>query len=93
MRQLRRGRAQRLDGARRERGGDQLADPRVLGRLEAEQVQRSVSQNACRRGSSGSAAQLVLAADVTEVAAEPPVAQACAHLGVPGDEPAVERCS
>src|SRR5205823_12834145 len=37
-----------------------------------------------------SGGELVLAADVPEVTAEPPVAQAGAHVRVPGDEPALE---
>ena len=53
-------------------------------------LQRSTSQNACQRGSSGSALNSGLGADVPEVAAEPPVAQAGADILMAGDEPAVE---
>ena len=53
-------------------------------------LQRSTSQNACHCGSSGSALNSRLGADVPEVAPEPPVAQAGADVGVARDEPAVE---
>jgi hypothetical protein len=84
-------RAQGLDRAWREGGGDELADPRVLGRLEPKQAPAlGVPEGLPARGERLGGGELVLAPDVAEVAAEPPVAQARAYLGVPGDEPAVE---
>ena len=71
-------------------GRDELADARVVGRLEQEQapaldVPERLPPRIERLG-----LELGLGADVAEVAAEPPVAQAGAHVGVAGDEPAVE---
>ena len=82
--------AQRFDGARRERRRDELADPRVLGRLDEEEapaldVPERLPARVERLG-----LELALGADVAEVASEALVAQAGAHLCMACDEPAVE---
>ena len=63
----------------------------MLRRLEPEQAPAlGVPERLAPRVERLRGRELVLAADVAEVAAEPPVAQARAHLGVPRHEPAVE---
>ncbi len=53
-------------------------------------LQRSTSQNADQRGSSGSALNSSSRSDVAVVAAKAAIAQARAHVRMTGDEPAVE---
>jgi len=83
--------AQRLDRPRRERGRDQLPDPRVLRWLEPEQAPAlAIPERLPARVERLRGRELVLRADVAEVAPEPPVAQAGADIGVSRDEPALQ---
>ena len=89
--ELRAGAAQRLDRARGERGRHELPDPRVLGRLEPEQAPPlAVPEGLPARVERLGGRELVLRAEVAEVAAQPPVAEARAHIGVARDEPALQ---
>jgi hypothetical protein len=84
-------RAQRLDRPRRERGRDELANARVLRRLEPEQAPAlGLPERLPARVERLGGVELVLGADVPEVAPEPAVAQARADVGMPRDEPALE---
>ena len=83
--------AERFDTARREGGGNELPQASVIRRLEPEQAPAlGVPERLPAWVERLSGGELVLAADVSKVTAEPPVAQAGAHVRVPGDEPALE---
>ena len=63
----------------------------MVGRLEPEQAPALAVPERLPAGAERlRGRELLLAADVPEVAAEPPVAQARPHVRVSGDEPAVE---
>jgi hypothetical protein len=83
--------AQRLDRPRREGRRDKLPDSRVLRRLEPEQAPAlRVPERLPTRIERLGCVELVLTADVAEVAAEPSSAQARPYLRVPRDEPPLE---
>ena len=84
-----RGLTECLDASRRERGRDELPQASVIGGLEPKdaptlRVPERLPARVQRRHS-----DLFRRQDVTEVASEPPVAQAAADILVPGDEPAL----
>src|SRR5207248_8978583 len=76
--------------SRRERRRDELADARVIRRLDEEQAPALDVPELLPARIERLGVELVLASDVSEVATEPAVAQAGAHLRVPGDEVAAE---
>ena len=82
--------AHRLDGARRERRRDELPDARVIGRLEPQQAPALDVPERAPAGVEGLRVELLVGSDMTVVAPEPAIAQACAHVGVASDEPAIE---
>jgi hypothetical protein len=82
--------AHRLDGSGREGRRDQLADSRVLGRFDEEQAPALNAPECLPARIERLGVELALAADVAEVAAEPPVTQAAADVRVTGDEVAAE---
>src|SRR3990172_6329796 len=82
--------AHRLDALRRECGGDELADPRVVGRLEPEETPALDLPEGLPERIERCRAELLFCADVPEVAAETAVAQAGTHFRVPSPEPALE---
>ena len=84
------GLAHGLHAPRRERGGDQLADARVVGRLEPEQAPALDVPERLPARVRALGPELLVRAGLREVAAEPTVAQARTDVLVPGHEPAAE---
>ena len=76
----------RFDRSRGERGRDELADPRVIGRLDEEKAPPLDLPERRPTRVERLGVELALAAHVAKVATEPPVTQARAHLGMAGDE-------
>src|SRR5262249_30642785 len=86
VRELSGGLAHPLDCARRERGCDELANARVVRRLDEEKAPALDAPEALPARIERRRVDLLFAADVPEVTPQAAIAQACAHLGVPGDE-------
>src|ERR1051326_9089136 len=89
QRELRGRPAQRLDRARREGRGDELSDPRVIGRLEPEQAPAFRSPERGPARIERRRADLLRREYVPEVAPEALVPEAAADVLVAGDEPAL----
>ncbi len=89
-RELRRLLPHRLHAPGRERRRDELADARVIGRLEPEEAPALDVPERLPARIERLRLELLLGTDVPEVAAQPPVAQTGADICVTRDEPAVE---
>src|SRR5207244_5078563 len=79
----------RLDAARRERCGNELAQSRVVGRLEPEQAPALRVPEGLPTWIQRRNADLLRRQHVPEIATEPLVAETTPHVLVSGDEPAI----